>query len=69
MTPRALIQRALAIVGSSCALAMPAKSVMYTTRLPAGPALTGYGGSLAVVPQGVVPARRSTWGVLKTIYR
>lgn len=42
---------------------------VYTTRVPNEPMLYDSAGPMAVVPMDPVPARRSTWGTLKTIYR
>jgi hypothetical protein len=54
---------------SDCHTMGPDCATVFTVRLPSGPELTRFGGPMAVVPQDVVPARRTTWGTLKTIYR
>jgi sugar lactone lactonase YvrE len=54
---------------SDCNTIGPDCAARYIRRLPDGPQLMGYGGPMAVVPSTVTPARRSTWGSLKTIYR
>lgn len=41
----------------------------FVKRLPDGPVIEFLSGLLAVVPQGLTPTQRSTWGALKTIYR
>ena len=58
-----------AMIVSDCHTIGPDCYTPYTKRLPNGPSVDGVGGRMAVVPQGVVPVRRSTWGTLKTIYR
>ena len=54
---------------SDCNTIGPDCYTPYVRRLPDGPTYSGYGGPLAVVPAGVTPTRRGTWGNLKTIYR
>jgi sugar lactone lactonase YvrE len=54
---------------SDCNTIGPDCYARYIRRLPDGPELMGYGGPIAVVPSTITPARRSTWGALKTIYR
>lgn len=54
---------------SDCNTIGPDCYTRYVKRLPDGPIYSGNGGPLAVVPAGVTPTRRGTWGNLKTIYR
>jgi hypothetical protein len=58
-----------AMIVSDCHTIGPDCYYRFTERLPDGPALNDVSGPMAVVPQGVVPVRRPTWGTLKTIYR
>ena len=58
-----------AMIVSDCHTIGPDCYMMFTTRLPSGPTLNEVGGHMALVPQGVVPVHRATWGTLKTIYR
>jgi hypothetical protein len=54
---------------SDCATIGPDCYYPFTQRIPGGPTLNGVAGRMAVVPEGVVPVRRASWGTLKTIYR
>lgn len=54
---------------SDCNTLGPDCSQLYTERYPGGPILVHYGGPLAIAPDGIVPVRQGTWGMLKTIYR
>lgn len=54
---------------SDCNTIGPDCAQLYTSRSPGGPVLLGFGGHLAVVPDGVTPVQHKSWGRLKTIYR
>jgi sugar lactone lactonase YvrE len=58
-----------AMVVSDCNTIGPDCFIPFTTRLPGGPTVNYLSGTMAVVPFGVTPVHRSSWGTLKTIYR
>lgn len=57
------------VVTSDCNTLGPDCYSVFTSRYPSGPVLNEYGGVMTLVPSGIVPTRRPSWGSLKTIYR